>query len=121
MNMKTVSRNFTIPCLVLFIIAYYLWGVKSVVRHLQLPSNSTLIIGILSAPANFEQRLSMRNTWLKLTSNISAEYYFLIGKKYCDVHPLDRKNENSCKEADINLSKGKVMNPCLALLLKLVS
>ncbi|KAL0267548.1 UNVERIFIED_CONTAM: hypothetical protein PYX00_009793 [Menopon gallinae] len=62
-----------------------------------------LVIGILSSPENFQKRISLRKTWLKLTSDISVAYYFVIGEHICPIHPLDRVNAYSCEELSFTL------------------
>lgn len=66
-----------------------------------------LVIGILSAPGNFQQRLSIRKTWLQLLSDLSGSYYFIIGNEICEVPVLDRPDPYSCVSQPFILSQSQ--------------
>lgn len=57
-----------------------------------------LLIGIMSSQNNFEARQSLRDTWLNLTAQEEAQYFFLIGEEICNVPPDDRIYKEACTE-----------------------
>ncbi|KAJ9578409.1 hypothetical protein L9F63_005367, partial [Diploptera punctata] len=66
-------------------------------------NESLLLIGIISAQSNFEERQSIRETWLKLAYQESVKHYFVIGNDICDIPPEDRVYKESCIEWSVDL------------------
>ena len=61
-------------------------------------NETLLLVGIISAQDNFEQRQSIRDTWLKLVDEMNIKYYFVIGSETCDIPLEDRVYKESCTE-----------------------
>lgn len=85
----------------------FIRDIKRIIDNSLFKNKYVLIIGILSSPENFQRRVGLRRTWLKLTSDISVSYYFVIGENICPIHPLDRTSAYSCDELSISLPESK--------------
>eukprot|EP00112_Aurelia_sp_Birch-Aquarium-sp1_P013616 Seg2894.2 transcript_id=Seg2894.2/GoldUCD/mRNA.D3Y31 product="UDP-GalNAc:beta-1 3-N-acetylgalactosaminyltransferase 2" protein_id=Seg2894.2/GoldUCD/D3Y31 len=62
-----------------------------------------VVIGILSARGNFQEREALRNSWLKVVAdkqesfyNLKVTYRFIIGTEPCEIPIADRINEYEC-------------------------
>ncbi|CAN7998306.1 unnamed protein product [Ixodes hexagonus] len=62
-----------------------------------------VLVGILSARANFERRAVARETWLSGTSRVKS--YFIVGHEPCRVPPEDRTDPYVCARWDANITE----------------
>ncbi|XP_072013131.1 UDP-GalNAc:beta-1,3-N-acetylgalactosaminyltransferase 2-like [Amphiura filiformis] len=91
-----------------FALAFNFWGaITDVFQHyFGLVSEADIVIGILSARDHFEQRQTLRDTWVGNIQNDSNPIHriivkFLVGQEACSI-PLDyREDPYSCKELNI--------------------
>ncbi|GAB6024486.1 Beta-1,3-N-acetylgalactosaminyltransferase 2 [Chamberlinius hualienensis] len=62
-----------------------------------------LLIGLLSARKNFEERLLLRNTWLTTVeeADLRVKYKFIVGKHSCVIPVEARKDIYSCDQMNI--------------------
>ena len=72
---------------------------KHVIYNCPSLHKKTLVIGILSARDNFQQRQSLRNTWLQNMRNSRTQwtYTFIVGHNACDIHHQNRKTPYDCE------------------------
>ncbi len=56
-----------------------------------------LVLGILSAPGNFERRDSIRKTWVNLIPDSTVTYKFLIGSSFHDPSDWKQRIKNEEK------------------------
>jgi len=97
-NNDSFSINFTRYLELIFVISVVFF----VSFYLSKEDEKFLVIGIISAPEHFEQRLYQRKTWLRLAGpGTSIKYYFVIGRSICLVPPEDRVDPYGCEESRV--------------------
>lgn len=81
---------------------WYHDGRQATVRH------TKLTIGIMSARENFENRQTLRSSWIQDIGNnlnqISGniEYKFIVGSQSCDVNIRNRKDQYVCERLNFS-------------------
>ncbi|XP_022201810.2 UDP-GalNAc:beta-1,3-N-acetylgalactosaminyltransferase 2 [Nilaparvata lugens] len=97
--MSYYNQNFFLPSLITLVVCIVL---KLIYDINNVPATQ-LVIGIISAQENFNQRKTLRDTWLTLASELDVKYYFVIGKGFCPI-PLEyRSSYLSCEKWNPNL------------------